>query len=244
MTVDKKIWNLWKNISFKTTAYRKNFDLIDNNDNIITHCDGIISKLRIDEQKKPLIIGEYMISIWNVELVKMLNLDIITLLYNYKFVKSYNELLFAINNNYININDYDKIVFINTFVLHKEYRKCGIVDEFFEMIYREFYNKNTLILTLALPFQYNPIDFDYFKYRKFLYVDDDKKNKISGMNYYGLNNFFDKNNIETNTHKIHSILEKYDFNQIKNTNLFIFNPNYFIKRITYKTINNNRIESN
>jgi hypothetical protein len=72
----KNNFGLWSDLTFKTQGYRKNFDLINDNENIITEYEGIVSKMRIVENKPPLIIGEYSISVCNIELGKLLDVDL------------------------------------------------------------------------------------------------------------------------------------------------------------------------
>ena len=137
--------DLLNRLSFKTKIYRKNFDLINNDDNFISECDGKISEMRALEMKPPLIIGEYHLSVWNFGLAKEFNVDLNKLMFNYSSYDTYSELIREIKNGDLNINDFNKILFIHTLILNKKYRKRGVTEEFIEMLYRDFYDDKTLI---------------------------------------------------------------------------------------------------
>lgn len=149
---------LWNDITFKTVCYQKNHDFINDNDNIITECDGEILKLRIEEKNKPELIGEYNFSIWNIKLCKDLNISINELINFYDFEDSYGELKKELNNKSISLNNYERFIIIHSLILKEEYRKKDVTKEFMEMIYRNYYSNNTLILGLVKPIQYNKID--------------------------------------------------------------------------------------
>ena len=169
---------LLNNIVFKTQSFRKNFDLILKNENIITECEGTISELRISERKLPLVIGEYGFSVWNISLAKLLNIDLIKLIKSHELENSYDELIKLIENNKFSIFNYDKIVIIHTLLIHPDYRKSEITEEFIECIYREYHSNNTAIIALVKPIQDNIIDSDFYFNHKTISI----KNKIGNTN--------------------------------------------------------------
>lgn len=236
--MDKKDYELWNNITFKTNGYRKNFDFVNDNENIITKYEGVISEVRISEQKPPFIVGEYGFSVWNIELGKRFNVDLIKLIEEHKIENTYSELMNMIKRNEIDINDFKKILLIHTFILHKDYRKCGITQEFVEMIYRDFYWDSTMIIALVLPFQYNPIDADYYMKRRWVHVRERLKsqegNYVPTMDYYSLQDFMKKEDVEVNEFKLFSVASKCGFNRIDESHLFMFNPKKIVERMTEK----------
>ena len=106
---------LWSNLTFKTRCYRKNFDLVTENENIITEYEGSVSKLRIAEGIRPFIIGEYGFSVWNIDLAKKLNIDVNAVLKAYAIEDTYSELKRAVDNNEIDLYKYQKIILIQIF---------------------------------------------------------------------------------------------------------------------------------
>jgi len=90
-------WNLWNNITFKTQAYRKNFDVINRNENFITEYDGMISEIRVNKRKPPRLVGEYGFSVWNIGLGKRFAVDFNKLIKEHAFENTYGELIKIIN---------------------------------------------------------------------------------------------------------------------------------------------------
>jgi hypothetical protein len=175
-------WKILTDITFKTQLYRKNFDIINEDDNFITECDGTISHLQIEEQKHPIHIGEYGFSVWNIALGNQLKVNFKKLIKSLGFEPSYFELYREIKGG-LNLNNYDKIVIIHTLVLHPDYRKHGIVEEFVEMLYRDFYNNNTAIFALVKPFQDNPIDMDYYMNQKTITIKENLDLALTKSDY-------------------------------------------------------------
>lgn len=252
--MDNKDWNLWSNITFKTQAYRKNFDLVSDDENIITECDGTISEIRISEQKMPLIVGEYGFSIWNLELGRKLGVNFNKLIKEYSIEDTYNELLKMIKEKHLNINDYKKIVLIHTYILRKDYRKRGITEEFIEFLYRDFYDEKIAIIALVKPFQNNPIDADFYLKRKSVEIKDKliKPNDKSGfteikhvpsVDYYSLNELLEKKDTEINEYKLFSVASKCGFNRIDESHLFFFSPEKIIQRLMDKRKNNKKFNT-
>src|ERR1035437_8101617 len=100
-----KNWNIWDNLTFKTIQYNKNFDMVNNNESFITEYCGTISEIRIGDYKPPIIVGEYTISLWNIELGKKFNADFNKLINEHHIEDIYNDLLKITKNKDINIID-------------------------------------------------------------------------------------------------------------------------------------------
>jgi hypothetical protein len=234
--------DIWYNLTFKTISYQKNYDLVTKDENIITDYDGSISELRINENKPPLIIGEYGFSVWNLELSKILYIDIIKLIKAFHVEDSYMGLMYIINEKLIDITKYKKLLIIHSLLICPEYRKHEITEEFIELIYRNFYDKNIAIIALVKPFQNNSIDADYFLNRKTVLIKDDIKDlqngcKVSAVDYYLLNEFINKKDTEINEYKLFSVATKCGFSRLGNSYLFIYSPEKTINRMWLKSRN-------
>jgi hypothetical protein len=231
--------DIWSNLTFKTRCYRKNFDMINDNENIITEYDGGVSVLRLSQGKSPLVVGEYGYSVWNIELGKMLDVDFHELIRAHVIEDGYSELLFAINNKLIDITKYKKMVLIHSLVLRADSRKRGISEEFTEMIYRDHYDKDNLILALVKPFQNNPIDADYYFKRKSVQImrnmgDLDKIDSIPAIEYYSLKELCEKNDTEYNEYKLFSVATKCGFSRVGESYLFSYSPEKTVERLIAK----------
>ena len=237
--MDRKGWDVWNNITFKTQGYRKNFDLITENENIISEYTGNISLIRLQENKPPIIIGEYTFSVWDISLAAILKIDLNKLLDAHHMVKAYVELIRMIRAIKINIIDYDKIVLIHSLVVHPEFRKLGITEEFIEMIYRDYHFDKTLILAIVQPFQENEIDLDYYMNQKTVLVRNDynapqKFVVMQAAEYYGLQKFLDKDDNEMNEYKLFAVANRCGFQRIDESYLFTLNPEVTVARIKEK----------
>jgi len=239
-------WEVLENITFKTQLYRKNYDLIIKNENIITECNGIITQIKISDHMPPLIIGEYCFSVWNIELGNLLDIDIKELVKSYHMENTYDELSSLINSNSFNINDYKKIVFIHGLVITKEYRKLEVTEEFIEGIYRDFYSKDVAIIALVKPLQDNYIDSDYYFKHKMIHVRKklgliNDYESVPASEYYSLNELTKKEDTEINEYKIFSVAARCGFKRIDESHLFLFSPEKIIKRIQLKNNEKNLI---
>lgn len=229
-------WNLWRNITFKTQGYRKNFDMINVNENFITEYDGTISEIRIHKRKPPRPVGEYGFSVWNIEMGKSFEVNFDKLIKEHAVEDTYNELIDVIKKEKIDIKNYKKIVLVHTFVLKKDYRKRGITEEFVEMLYRDFYCENVAIIILVKPFQDNPIDADFFNNHKQIFV---RHSVTEGINvpateYYSLTELTEKKDTELNEYKLFAIANKCGFERINESHLFLFSPEKIAKRMVEK----------
>lgn len=237
--MDEKKWNVLNKITFKTQGYRKNFDLITKNENIITEYVGDISLLRISQKKLPIIIGEYTFSVWDISLARLLNIDLENLLNAHHMIDAYNELSNAINKGIIDVITCNKIVLIHSIVIHSDFRKMEISEEFVESIYRDFHSPETLILAHVRPFQNNIHDLEYYTKFKNVVIPNDfssenKYKSISAINYYSLQKFIDKPDIEKNEYKIFAVANRCGFTRINDSHIFQLIPDTIINRIKNK----------
>lgn len=239
--------NLWSNLTFKTLGYRRNFDLVSLNENIITLYDGMVSEIRLSERKPPRPVGEYGFSVWNIDLAHKLGVDLERLIKAHDIENVYSEFYEVIKENVIDVHDYKKIVFVHSFVLNKNYRKHGITEEFVEMLYRDFYCDNTAIIMLVKPFQDNPIDADYYFNRKEVKIRESlneiEDQVVSATEYYSLNELLKKDDKELNEYKLFTVANKCGFRRIDESYLFIFSPEKTLKRLQEKIKNSEVIEN-
>jgi hypothetical protein len=231
-------WNLWNNITFKTQGYRKNFDMINDNENFITEYDGNISEIRMSKRKPPRPVGEYGFSVWNIGLGKRFTVDFHKLIKEHAFEDSYGELIDVIEKKKIDIENYKKIVLIHTFILNKDYRKHGITEEFIEMLYRDFYCEDVAIIMLVKPFQDNPIDADFYFNHKMIVIRETLYSpdaiNIPATEYYSLNELIEKKDKELNEYKLFAVANKCGFERINESHLFLFSPEKIVERMLEK----------
>jgi len=233
--------NIWSNITFKTLAYRKNYDLITVDENIITEYDGTVSVLRIEQHKSPLIVGEYGFSVWNIELGNMLGVNFDELINAHHIEDTYNELRTVIANDLFNIHEYKKVVLLHSFMLRADVRKHGLSEEFMEMIYRDFYAEDIAVIALVKPFQNNPMDADYYFKRKSVVINEKSAdivstNNIPATEYYSLNELNNKEDIELNEYKLFSVATRCGFSRIGESYLFKYDPTKTIDRLMDKSL--------
>ena len=242
-----KDWKLWNNITFKTLGYRKNFDFISTNENIITLYDGMISEIRLAKKIPPRPVGEYSFSVWNIDLGKKLNVDLEKLIKEHDTENSYYELFDVIKKNVIHVRDYKKIVVVHTLVLNEDYRKRGMTEEFVEMLYRDFYADDVAIIMLVKPFQDNPIDADFYFNRKAVLIKNSLNKAedftISAKKYYGLDALTKKTDIEMNEYKLFAIAHRCGFQRINESYLFLFSPEKTEKRLAKKQKVSQQVET-
>lgn len=232
-------YNLLNKLTFKTVSYRKNFDLTFENENFITEHEGNITKIRINEQKPPLLIGEYGISVWNIGQAKIFGVNLIDILKNYTIENSYREINHLIDNRAIDLNNINNLILIQNFILHPDYRKKNITDEFIEFIFRDYYfGANNILLSFVKPIQDILIDWEYLYNEKEVIISNDIKNnnikKISAKEYYDLDSLTNKNDVESNEYKLFAVASKCGFERIDDSYIFKFNPNKITNRLLLK----------
>lgn len=246
--IDRKDWDIWDTLTFKTTSYHKNFDFVNDGESLITEHTGTISLIRLADYKPPLIIGEFDLSIWNIGLGKKMNCDLKKLIKEHKNEDTYDELIKIINNKDINIINCEKLILINSLIVCPDYRKRGITEEFIEMLYRVFYNENNLIIALIKPIQDNFVDADIYFKRKMVEFHPTLENYleievIPAVIYYSLEELRLRKDKELNEYKLFSVASKCGFNRIDDSYLFMFSPDKIFERIKekreyFKVINN------
>jgi len=239
MNIEKKYWNIWDNITFKTISYHKNFDLVNDDESLITEYCGTISLIRLAEYKPPLLMGEFELSTWNIELGNKFNANINKLIKTHKNEIIYNELIKVIENKDININKFNKIVFINNLILRPEFRKFGLTEELVELLYREHYANGNTIIALVMPLQNNPIDTEYYFKQKIVEIKLSLQNYneiefIPSVEYYCLNDLLEKKDTEKNEYKLFSVAAKCGFTRIGESHLFQYSPEKTIERMIEK----------
>lgn len=235
MSMNEEEFKLWDDITFKTTSYTKNFDFILPNEQFITEYDGEISKLRIDENKPPELIGEFGISTWNIGLANSLDVDLLPLIKTYAVdIDSYKEVHDLITSKQINLNTTNKLVIIQHLIVRDDYRKHKITEEFVEFLYRTYYDPNTTkIVSMVKPIQYDEMNYDFYFNKKSL--KNTKTNKImKASTYYGLDKFLKKDDRELNEYKLFSMASKCGFSRVGYSYIFEFKPNKIVKRLKEK----------
>jgi len=234
--MDKKGWKVWNNLTFKTQGYRKNFDLATENDSIVTLYNGTISELRLSEKIPPIVVGEYGFSVWHLSLGKALKANLNKLIRAHSMENIYDELITLIENKKFEIDKYDKIVFIHGLVIHPDYRKIGVTEEFIESIYRDFYGDNVGIIALVKPIQDNVIDADFYFRHKTVPVRNNltEIDLVPAVEYYSLADFMGKTDTEINEYKLYSVAQKCGFERINSSHLFIFSPEKIVERMMEK----------
>lgn len=236
--MNRNNWNLWNNLTFKTLGYRKNFDIATPNENIITLYDGMVSEIRLGDRKPPIPVGEYAFSVWNIDLANKLDIDLERLVKAHDSENTYSEMYDVIKKNVIDVGNYKRVVFINSFLIRKDYRKRGVTEEFIEMLYRDFYGSDTAIIMLVKPFQDNPIDADFYFNRKKVRVRenlfDDDTQVVSATEYYSLNELLKKEDKEINEYKLFALAIKCGFKRIDESYLFMFFPENTLERLHEK----------
>lgn len=239
--MDRENIELWSDITFKTIGFIKNYDLTAPYEQFVTEIDGEISKIRFKEKKPPVLIGEFGISIWNFDLAEILGINLLELMEEYTYdMDSYSEIYKLIQDNKIKINSINKLVIIHHLVIKKEYRKKQLTEEFSEFICRNYYNSdNNKILALVKPFQYNEIDFDFYFNGRMIKIKNEAGyntgyEMINANDYFNLNEFLNKEDIEINEYKLFNVANKCDFSRINNSHIFEFKPKKIINRIKQK----------
>jgi len=239
MHIDKKYWGIWDNTTFKTVCYHKNFDLVNDDESLITEYSGTISLIRLAEYKPPVIMGEFELSEWNVELGIKFEADLIKLVKKHKAEILYSELLNVIKSKEIDITKYKKIVFVTNLIVRPDFRKFGLTEEFIELLYREHYSEGDAVIALVKPLQDNPLDKDHYFNQEIVEVKLSLQNYneiefVPAVDYYKLNELLEKKDTETNEYKLFSIAVRYGFSRIGESYLFNYSPEKTVQRMIEK----------
>ncbi|MFA5207085.1 MAG: hypothetical protein WC428_00145 [Candidatus Paceibacterota bacterium] len=239
MQIEKKYWDIWDKTTFKTICYHKNFDLVNDDESLITEYRGTISLIRVKEYKPPVLMGEFELSEWNIGLGLKFDADLMKLMKKHKAEFLYTELLSVIKNKEIDITKYKKIVFVTNLIVRPDFRKFGLTEEFVELLYREHFNENDAIIALVKPLQDNKIDKDHYYKREIIEIklslEDNKKLEfVPAVEYYKLNELLERKDTETNEYKLFSIATKCGFSRIGESYLFNYSPEKTIQRMSEK----------
>ena len=228
-------------MSFKTTSYKKNFDLVIKNDCFISEHVGIISEIRIDKNEMPIIAGEFSYSVIDIDLANRHGVNILNLVESHNQQHSFSQLEDVIKNGTFIHNDSKKIILLHTVVINQDYRGLGIMLELMETIYRDYSDAKHTIIALVKPIQDNHMDFQYHRYHNIIKIrtdisDFDSVITMSGYDYYGLNKFEndDETDTELNEYKLFAVAAKCGFERIDDSYLFILDTNIINNIITKK----------
>lgn len=230
--------NLLTNIVFKTQAHHKNYDFVVRHENIMTEYQGTITKLRIPEQKPPVIIGEYSLTVLNMTTARLFEADIYELIKDYSIEDVYKELLYAFKNDLLDPEglrkDAGKVVLLHSYVLHPDYRNQGVTEELIEMLHREFYTTDNVIIALVKPFQENMVDADYLLNKRVVEVRDTlhgESRYVTALDYYSFADFLKETDTEMIEYKLFAIANRCGFNRLGDSHLFMYTPDKTIERM-------------
>lgn len=230
-------FNIHNGLSFKVKSYGRNYDFFTLYDSFFKYDEGVISLSRNEINKQPKVIGEFSITKWNFELADKLNIDLC------EFIKlekedSYSDFIKLMDSEMINLNEYSNVVLVNSLIVQENYRKHGISGEFFEYLYRTYYNNNTLVLVLVKPLQSVVSDYLYYLNEKIVKikpnVEKSETIEIPAFEYYGVNNLSKFDDTEMNDYKLFNVGVKGGLSRIGDTYLFKINEDAMLNRILYK----------
>lgn len=222
----------YERIVFEVTTRTSNVDVLTPNDSMITICDGIIRDVKPNKTIK---IGDFNINIIHIGMADILNVKFDDIIKGLAFGELCDDLTTINNDNSTHLNSYKKVIIVSAFILIKKYRKKNILDEFLEFLYKNYYNKDYLILFQALPFQYNEIMSELV----FTFNATDSKGKITDntiYDYYELNEFEKEDDQELNKFKLYGHMTKHGCKRIGDTDMFRFYPHYIENKIIDKNL--------
>lgn len=215
-------------LTFRTFLFGKNYDVDLRGDNLISEYDGTISYKNYSNKKKSEIIGEFAVSVWNLELANKLGVNIIEeMLPTNEIIDTYREFEYALDNKVIDLSEIipNKLVFVHNLILKPEYRNKGITNEFVEFIYRNFYSEiETLVLFLVKPIQTNPMELFFFS-----------ENEKNGDDKYKIKKLLESDDLEMAEYKLFNLARKSGLKRIDNeTHLFELVGDEVFERIKAK----------
>jgi GNAT superfamily N-acetyltransferase len=139
----------------------------------------------------------------------------------------------------MSFGDCYKVVLIHGLVVHPDYRKLGVTEEFVEMIYRDFHAENVAIIALVKPFQDNINDTEYYYkirnvrvYHQFMQINEIES--VPAVEYYGLDKLIKNKDTEINEYKLFAVAQRCGFTRIAENHLFLLNPLTVVNRIKEK----------
>ena len=235
---DEEFNPILNKLIFKTTTYNKNTNIVFKDDSFVTEYEGIINKLRIDDEKPPLHIGEFSMSQINFDIGKKFNADLKRYIIQRTNEDCYIDLIKLIKNKEINIENFDKVLFIHNLIIRPDHRKIGITEEFIEYIYRMFYRDGIKIIALVKPFQLKKDDYNYFMTEKVVDIRirlaDRAQQSFPAKTYYSLDELKQVEDIELSEYKLFALANKCGFYRVGDSYIFEFEPEKIIKRLRRK----------
>jgi hypothetical protein len=226
------------NLTFKTTSYNKNTNIVFKDDSFITEYEGVITKIRVDEQKPPLHVGEFSMSQINYDVAKKFNADLKSYIIQRTKEDCYVDLIKLIKNKEFKIEDHAKTFFIHNLILRPDHRSIGVTEEFIEYIYRTFHRNDVKILALFKPMQLKGDDYQYFMTEKVVDVrirmSDRSQQSFPARTYYQLEDLTRVEDIEFSEYKLFALANRCGFYRIGESYIFEFEPEKIIKRIQRK----------
>lgn len=235
-----KNYDLWRRLTFKTLAYRKNFDFGVPDDDFLTEYEGTVSELRVGEKKLPFIVGEYNYTEWNISLAEYYGVNLMNVLKQYIHENSYIELSHVINEGDFWLNDIDRLIILHNFVIHPDYRKKGVTEEFIETIYRDhFSGGNNKFLVLVKPLQNNTMYYEHYAKDRIIKIKhsidkDGPYEEMLSYKYFGLSEFEGKEDEELNHYRLYALASRCGFNRVGESSIFDFNPEKISQRLDAK----------
>lgn len=215
-----------KRLVFITSSYKNNYNTLDIGDNIITEYTGAIH-LRSEDFKESTIIGHYSYVTININMAKLLNINVNTLIKKMNDLHDkYVALSDSLKASELNIHEYDTLTYLDHVIIHPQYRKKDVTHEFLEYMYNTHIQttKKPLFLGFIKPIQHvenNPT--------KNIMIFDD----ISLYDYYFISQLNDVNDDELIKYKLYGLAQKLGFEQL-HEDIFKLNPNNIKKRMLEK----------
>lgn len=238
----KKNHELWGSLTFKTLSYRKNYNFTIKEDNFITEFEGTVSEIRMGSGKPPFFAGEFNYTIWNIGLAKKFDVDLLDILSNYEYEDTYVGLSKAIDDGDFSFKDTDKLILLHNFILHPEYRKKGVTEEFIEAIYREhFVGGDNQFVALVKPIQQNGVYYENYISNRVVRIkhsvyDDGPYEEMSSFKYFGIGDLESKTDAEKNQYQLYALAARCGFRRIGESDIFFFTPQIIEDRLADKRL--------
>ena len=154
----------------------------------------------------------------------------------YSIEDTYAELYQQIDKGFFNPFGFDKVILLHSLMLHPEYRKRGVTEEFIEVVHREHHNSNTAIIALVKPFQTNRNDADFYLRRRGVEVRDSisETKIVPSIKFYQLKELVKVEDIEIVEYKLFGVANRCGFDRIDDSHLFMYVPDKTIERMKGK----------
>lgn len=226
------------NLTFKTTSYNKNTNIVFKDDSFVTEYEGVITKIRIEQEKPPLHIGEFSMTQMNFDIARKFNANLKSYICDRTNEDCYIDLIKLIKEDKFTLEVYDKVFFIHNLIIRPDHRKLGVTEEFIEYIFRTFYREGTKVIALVKPFQLKKEDYAYFMNDKVIDVRirlaDRAMQSFPAKNYYSLDELQNVGDIEMSEYKLFALANKCGFYRLGESYIFEFEPEKIIKRLQRK----------